>query len=883
LAAVAGLLACADLDGADFGVCGNNVVELDDGEDCDTIADPSLGEDIQCAPPGGAQECRYVCDGAECPRGWACGDDGICRAPSGEFEVDDTPVSFLRADQLLLADVADDEIAEVVVRLGGEVYVFATGDDGFTQQIELSLPNARGDLFAYDLDEDEYADLLMPAASRFADPGAIPWVHVLHGQGERLVSSVVPQTAIDALPGGDPSWTRTLGVVAVAAEAMGAGQVALQVVARDGDARLSAVVASPDCRTGSSSGAVAIEGTSASSVLLPMSAARLADGQLTHAALAFAGQTRVALVTVARRCEASACDPVSPAYPPCVTDVALAAELEFPAPIDPAGCSFFDGDGDGDVDLVCHLQGGQMAIATNTGGVVDPPVTTAAFATLAQAQPGQSRTCDASHRILAAGDLDGDGDDDVVTPHGIFVREALEFRRVYARLSGDAWGEAVLGDFDRDGMPEIVVADRRADSDCDGAQLSRLAPTGESYNALAIRNVSLPSRLRSGDFDGDGAGDVAMVERASGDEVLVSVLYGDTKEPLEDKASVGAFGSIAALTALRDREGTEVNEELIGDLAIVSDGGEAWTLVRGRPGRSLVSPLHLDVADGPAWGEGVTTVLAGPLVDRPSAGADGDEIEPGPPDVLVLGGPHRWLLRDDDVHHGDDVVHWRDEAATSPLSRFRVSCARWAVLAERPALIVGVDGAGAVDAGLPEACDTEDPAPQLLLMRLGSRDDPSAIVASTTAVTGPHRRPVAVQLLDFDGSGAPDVLMHFSGGGAAARGSLVLALDPSAESGAAFVELAADLDVVAMTVLNVDRDDAPEIAAMTQDGLWILDHRAGEDEPAWSAVAAFEAPVPWVPGQSTRMVAGELDGDGIEDLALLWGESLFLIPAVPVQ
>ena len=76
--------ACAELEALDPEACGNGVVEPQVGEDCDGRVDPALGEDLECgSEDAGGQACRYVCDGAECPIGWTCEDDGICRAPSG--------------------------------------------------------------------------------------------------------------------------------------------------------------------------------------------------------------------------------------------------------------------------------------------------------------------------------------------------------------------------------------------------------------------------------------------------------------------------------------------------------------------------------------------------------------------------------------------------------------------------------------------------------------------------------------------------------------------------------------------------------------------------------------------------------------------------------
>jgi hypothetical protein len=82
VAAAVAVGACADLAPIQPDVCGNGVVEPDNGEDCD---DP---HDKSCGAPGTPEACRYKCTPGgdpQCPtgKGYGCGVDGICRAPQG--------------------------------------------------------------------------------------------------------------------------------------------------------------------------------------------------------------------------------------------------------------------------------------------------------------------------------------------------------------------------------------------------------------------------------------------------------------------------------------------------------------------------------------------------------------------------------------------------------------------------------------------------------------------------------------------------------------------------------------------------------------------------------------------------------------------------------
>jgi hypothetical protein len=80
----AGLPSCADFTPLASHACGNAVIDAAD-EDCDTYGtEPGT----KCGAANTTNPCRFVCGGsakATCPGGWGCGQDGICRQPSGRF------------------------------------------------------------------------------------------------------------------------------------------------------------------------------------------------------------------------------------------------------------------------------------------------------------------------------------------------------------------------------------------------------------------------------------------------------------------------------------------------------------------------------------------------------------------------------------------------------------------------------------------------------------------------------------------------------------------------------------------------------------------------------------------------------------------------------
>ncbi len=98
LVAVLASGSCADLPTGDLNRCGNGIHEPEAGEECDEDAG-QFGPNAACG-----ETCRLVCgDGAECPDGYACGEDEVCRVPSGEWA--------------LRSSFADEGIAAGAVRL----------------------------------------------------------------------------------------------------------------------------------------------------------------------------------------------------------------------------------------------------------------------------------------------------------------------------------------------------------------------------------------------------------------------------------------------------------------------------------------------------------------------------------------------------------------------------------------------------------------------------------------------------------------------------------------------------------------------------------------------------------------------------------------------
>lgn len=153
---------CATLGDIERGQCGNRVVEP--GEDCDgTPADRSF----LCAPRDADHACRFVweTDPAECPTDTIPGDDKRCRKPSGLFAY--AGVSFdMPGGQPHVGDMDGDGVADVGLSMGADdlgsgerfhvVYSIASG-------APVPIEGFAGDVIAggTDLSDDGLSDIVL--------------------------------------------------------------------------------------------------------------------------------------------------------------------------------------------------------------------------------------------------------------------------------------------------------------------------------------------------------------------------------------------------------------------------------------------------------------------------------------------------------------------------------------------------------------------------------------------------------------------------------------------------------------------------------------------------------------------------------------------------
>ncbi|MEZ4450907.1 MAG: VCBS repeat-containing protein [Nannocystaceae bacterium] len=486
-------------------------------------------------------------------------------------------------------------------------------------------------------------------------------------------------------------------------------------------------------------------------------------------------------------------------------------------------------------------------------------------------------------RDLWAGDLDGDGVDELVTAdaaEGTLTVIHGGDRSTASAAAGETPVAIDVGDLDGDGRPEVVVADF----------------TGGAVTVLAVDEQGRPSAtgvtptivgpqwLDLGDLDGDGDLDLAV---RSGGAPEVWVHPGDGVGgldpafvlPLFDVSAVDPPLGALATRAARGVAALDASLDGVGGVIVPELGAlSTWKIGAGptSPGRAVlaVPGVAVDAILEVRPGE---RVLAGSLFAAPIELAVGIQ----PLEVWRAGNEsdrERWrhlVVADVDGDGSDDfvVVH-QVGAALARRSQIELylgdgaggfSLASFADDEASDALAIGdLDGDGALELlrftnDALERCPLVDGA-------LGD----FAVVAGGGAI--PSRR---VRGLVRGDDGRSRILLDIDDELTGSAQITLLTVD-GAPSLAANETLAAPGPASVITIVDLDGDDDDDL-------VFVSDEPMGAKIQAWTAASATYVPGPahdlaaltgWAESGASSVGAGDLDDDGAVEILLVGREGI---------
>ena len=546
LLSIALAYACANLPDVSADTCGNRVIEA--REDCDTF---DVGK-ATCGPKGTPTACRLLCAAtADCPSGWGCGIDGVCRAPSGQFDLSFTPVPSGQA-RLQLGDFdgdgRQDLFASSVSDLGRPELHFVD-DSGQIAQTLLVGASIRAPQVTRALTNDDGRDDIAFASN-------IGGVDLLLGQEDRTVVPVAYPTTLDqtdvalfgligsladgTLPvtSGPSAPATTHGLAVIVGSAGGAPLFA------GSDLSTNFALNIPPGVTLTGRGDI-IDGT----VTKVLPASVCGELLLLAAPQGGKGAPELDILPICRK-ELTGRVVFNDTAGGAAVLPATRVELSKigASKLMPISLTVGDIDDDGQKDIVINF-------APVPGAPLHAPfvynVKTGTLTELVYTLRGTIGVM-RGNSIIAAGDFNGDALTDVVfsdmiafgssKPNGF----SQEFTP-YARNTGDPWTQAIIADMNADGFLDVaaVTPSRTLVDFFVGAK-------GGFFSPGTLATSGSVARIGVGDYDGDNVIDLGVLVRASADSAGGDVLvaYGRKQGLPEAPRRVASFQLANDLTTI---------------------------------------------------------------------------------------------------------------------------------------------------------------------------------------------------------------------------------------------------------------------------------------------------------------------------------------------
>ncbi len=580
VSAAALLAGCTTLPNVDAEGCGNLVVNA--GEDCDGFGD--LGDGTKCGAPDADNACFFVCDdqGAVCPDGWGCGVNGRCRRPSGNFEPGPGSPWLFRVGDFAIGDVDGDGFQDVIGNEEQELTVrFGSETGELASEVNLLTREPQGPVTFGQFDEDGLMDVLVPINGG---------LFVLRGDASRTLEPIAYSPIEIQVPSG--------GAKLFPVESDGGANLNTEMVVVAGDVMQFINSSAPATTLPSAcNGACVVTDIAGDAPVTDVNG----DPVRAEFALPFRGATSVYIYT------STGTPSGGDLAPTLLAEVPLGPGLKVDL-----GAYLADIDGDGDTDLIVSVRNAtnhpKVAVAINLGG--------GTFNTATSRQVFDRGTSGDAEWPIAVGNLAGDKKADFVFPDFIAISDyginnpfAVPLTLTPTQfITSDSWSEAVIGDFNGDGVADAATTIEGRD----GLDVFLNAPTVDMsgkligsgiFNKFHIDTTNPPRNLRAADFDGDFIGDIAFAELGFGAKPdAVSVVFGNTAGGPTAPVHMGSMGFVEVLEPVSNVVGLE-GIDAIADLFVLSSSfpdrsSTSVALLQGSSSRRMLSPFTLQPTGG---------------------------------------------------------------------------------------------------------------------------------------------------------------------------------------------------------------------------------------------------------------------------------------------
>jgi hypothetical protein len=562
--------ACTPPDPIVLGTCGNSIVEIEAGEQCDDF--PTDGGFLCFGADAGARACHIACgDGGACPSGFGCGVDGVCRNPSSPPKLVFASATQADVRELALADFDGDGRLDVVTRGIGATGVYYFDGNGKPTGVggPISLP--RGRVTSGRLPNGASASLLafdtsiaqLDGTITLTGTGLEAWL----GQSDRtltpvLFSTIPLRTASDAFVIGTTTTHSHSGDDDLLTYAQSPSDIpdagAIVALFTGGPVPLlpQYFLANPNIDSG-------IRGEIPTGRVPP---------HLECDTVAI-GLARTKSVTVLPTCNDGG---------PVVYGGAFTKpNVTFASAMNEGPVLFADWNGDGLLDLVTGI-----ALTSGDGGPVEGIQVAFGNADGSFQAGAAVTTQNVSTPLYAVGDIDRDGNLDWVDHTGVFLTASKS--RFFTTLQTK---HARIVDVNRDGFLDAIAIS--------SAGVDLWLGSGGALMNHRLYDLANATTFAIGDLDGDSNVDIIASANQGGSDTLY-VLWGAQGGFPSAPVTVGSVHAVQHLSTGRitwlfgDTPDNVASAMVVG---LDESGATTIIPIQGHTNRQLTSPFTLSTAD----------------------------------------------------------------------------------------------------------------------------------------------------------------------------------------------------------------------------------------------------------------------------------------------